>query len=203
MDLVREILISPAGSFGFVFALLAAVFYGVHYVTKFFTMMKTEHSHFKENVDGIRGNVDEIRKDLAYMKGSIDIIRKSNPDGLTQRNSPISLTDKGKEIAENQGLINIVANNWDKIYSQISVDLTSMNPYDIQEYCIETASVDLNKFLKTEDIEKIKTLAFSNGYPLMSYTNIIGVIIRDKYFEIKGIDVSDVDKYDPTIPIIR
>ena len=31
----------------------------------------------------------------------------------------------------------------------------------------------------------------------MSYTNILGVLIRDKYFEQKGINVEDVDKHDP------
>jgi hypothetical protein len=31
----------------------------------------------------------------------------------------------------------------------------------------------------------------------MTYTNMLAVLIRDKYFLIKGIAIEDVDKYDP------
>lgn len=33
----------------------------------------------------------------------------------------------------------------------------------------------------------------------MSYTNILGVLIRDKYFKQKNIKIEEIDKHDPHI----
>jgi glutamate synthase (NADPH/NADH) small chain len=68
---------------------------------------------------------------------------------------------------------------------------------NLEQYIIETAFAEPEKFFTEEDFLKIKSIAFKNGYALMSYTNILGVLIRDKYFEQKGINVEDVDKHDP------
>jgi len=54
-----------------------------------------------------------------------------------------------------------------------------------------------NKFFAESDVLLIKELAYKKGLALMTYTNILGVLIRDKYFRQKGIDIDDVDKHAP------
>jgi hypothetical protein len=77
------------------------------------------------------------------------------------------------------------------------MNVGNKNAYDIQEYCNMTAAVELEKFISNEDIENLKQFAYKEGNPLMYYSTIFAILIRDKYLSIKGIDVSDVDKNDP------
>lgn len=130
-DILRDIFSSPAGSFGFVAGLIILGGWVIYYVTKFKTTLDVKHESLEKSTAKIIGNIDEIRKDVAFLRGSMEILTKNN-DKLTQRNSPISLTE-----------------------------------------------------------------AFKNGYPLMSYTNMLGVLIRDKYFKERGIDIYEIEKYEP------
>ncbi len=197
VDLIKEILKSPAGSFASVFAFIVFAFWLCHWVTKYLTRISTNHSHLTESLAGATGAIDEIRRDLAYIKGSIDIMQRQTSDGYTQRNSPISLTEKGREEVSRNNLDMLVDRNWDTIYRLMEKEVESKNPYDIQRYCLETAATEPGKLFADSDVALIKALAFKNGLALMTYTNILGVLIRDKYFKQKGIDIEDVDKHDP------
>lgn len=197
IEFVKQALNSPAGSFGFIFALVVLAFWLCHWVTKKLTKINTDHSHLTSNIDSTITNIDEIRRDLAYIKGSIDMMQRNYTDGYTKRNSPISLTEKGKDEVRNNKLDIIVERNWSTIYDIMEKEVVSKNPYDIQTYCIETAATEPNKFFAESDVLLIKELAYKKGLALMTYTNILGVLIRDKYFRQKGIDIDDVDKHDP------
>lgn len=197
IELIKNILNSPAGSFAFVFSFIVLAFWMCHWITKKLTKINTEHDHLTNNVNSAVGNIDKIRRDLAYIKGSIDIMQRQTSDGYTQRNSPISLTEKGKEEVSRNNLDILVERNWDAIYRLMDKEVESKNPYDIQRYCLETAATEPEKLFADSDVALIKELAFKNGLALMTYTNILGVLIRDKYFKQKGINIEDVDKHDP------
>jgi len=92
----------------------------------------------------------------------------------------------------------MVANNWGHIYDFICSKMSQGNAYDIQQFCIDTATISLEKFFLPEDLAKVKLYAYNNGNPIEYYGSMIGVIIRDKYFEIKGIDVTEVDRCAPS-----
>ena len=127
-------------------------------------------------------------------------IQKTVTDGYTQRHSPVSLTEKGRAEVKESGLDKMVERNWPKICQTLDKETKSKNPYDIQSYCMENVFVSPEKFFTDEDVFYIKELAFKKGLALMTYTNMLAVLIRDKYFIQKGIDVKDVDKYDPYMP---
>ncbi len=211
IQLIRDILTSDAGSFPFVFALMILAFWLVHWVTKKVTTINSEHSELTKtttkidtHIDEVRkdlsflkgvinnNDVDEMRKDLSYLKGSFDIIR-SGANPLTKSKSPISLTEKGLEVAEKINARDIIANNWEKIYADLESNICDKNAYDIQEYCIETASVEPERFFDKDTLSKLKDFAYNEGRPLQYYGGMLGVLIRDKYLNIKGIDVSEVD----------
>lgn len=197
LDLIRDILCSPSGSFASVFSLFALAFWLTHWVTKRVTQIKSDHGSLSKNVGDMDHNIDEIRRDLSYLKGTVDVIRLGVPD-LTKSHSPISLTEKGIEVALELKSESIIARNWTRIYNDLEAKICDKNAYDIQSYCMETAAVQPELFFDKEALDFIKETAYKQGKPFQYYSSVFGVLIRDKYLEIKGIDKSKIDENDPT-----
>lgn len=174
-------------------------FFLTHWITKKITRINSEHGIIGSSIIKVEVVIDEIRRDVSYLKGSIDII-KAGKDSVLQSQSPISLTDIGKNISTELGAQDIVISNWDKIYAVLEEEICDKNAYDIQQYCIETAAVEPEKFLSQEDLAKVKRFAFEKGNSYQYYSGIFGILIRDKYLSMKGIKTSEIDDNDPTKP---
>ncbi|GHV12709.1 hypothetical protein FACS1894162_8750 [Bacteroidia bacterium] len=56
---------------------------------------------------------------------------------LMQKQSPISLTQRGREVADDLGMEQQVIKNWETISYLIKSDSDSRNPYDIQKFITE------------------------------------------------------------------
>lgn len=221
VELIREILVSPTGSLGFILGIITLAGWLIHYVTKNITIINHKHNDLIEKgkdleerslkalekseekiekrCSQLEAKIDDIRKDISYLRGFTESIQKTVTDGYTQRHSPVSLTKKGLAEVKQSGLDKMVDRNWSKICQTLDKETKSKNPYDIQSYCMENVFVSLDKFFTDEDVFYIKELAFKKGLALMTYTNMLAVLIRDKYFIQKGIDVKDVDRYDPSM----
>lgn len=115
IELIRDILTSDAGSFAFVVSLMLLAFWLVYYVTKKVALMNADHTSLSRSVSKIEATVDDMRRDLSYLKGSLDILR--SPDQLLKAHSPISLTDEGKRVATELGAEAMIARNWQSILS--------------------------------------------------------------------------------------
>lgn len=187
-EIIKTILTSPAGSFAFVFALLCVVGWAIHYITKYVEKLNAK----SERVEKLENGMESIKDDLHYIKATLNIIQSSN-SALTQSHSPVSLTAKGRDVAIKMGIHEIIASNWERIFETIEKKHLG-SAYDIQQFCIETATINLNAFFSDADVAKIKDFAYNEGRQIAFYGSMIGVIIRDKYFETKGIPVADVDK---------
>ena len=196
LDIIKLAIGSPAGSFAFVLSLILLGFWITHWVTKKITVINAEHGSMSKNMIKMETNIDDIRKDLSYLRGTIDIV-KAGLNPLTQSHSPVSITELGNQISLELGVEEIISRNWDKIYKNLEDNIHSNNAYDIQEYCMETAAVDTEKFLSDKDLSKLKNYAFKKGNNIQYYTGIFAVIIRDKYLQLKGIDISEIDENDP------
>ena len=195
LEAIKEILGSPAGSASFVLGIMVLAGWIIHYVTKFTTTITAKYGLFDERMAKTESNIDEIRKDIAYIKGSFEAT-VGIKDVLTKKKSPITLTEIGKQIADSNNLNAMVDSNWSKISIALN-GLKTNNPYDIQEFCIETAFVESNKFFSNDDISRLKLISYKSGVSLFSITRLMGVLIRDRYFNENGIDVGEVDQYDP------
>jgi hypothetical protein len=210
-NLIEKIITSPLGSVASIFALLLLAFWLTHWVTKKITIINSSHDKIihdmsdlkqsvKEDIRDVKNDVSEIRKDMSFLKGTIDILL--NPkirvdSNLAKAQSPLSLTDLGKEEATKLNAENIIDRNWAKILLDLETNVKDKNPYDIQEYCKRTAAVEIEKFLNNDDLLFIKNYAFKNGQILQYYSIIFALIIRDKYLTQKGIDISEVDRFTP------
>lgn len=157
---------------------------------------KVEH---KVNVhsEKIDQRMDEIRRDIAYLKVTMDIYKSGSSHALAQSHSPVSLTELGIKLADELGTQKMIARNWDRILALLEQNVGKSNAYDVQQFCIETATVELEQFLDAQSIEVMKEYAFKNGRPLAYYAPLFAIPIRDKYLEIRGIAVSEIDRHAP------
>ncbi len=208
MEFIKLILGSPFGSFGFIVSVLLGCGWLIHYVTKKTTQFTSKHDSLKDNVNNINGSlsgsitkidnhIDEIRRDLSYLKGSIDIFKRDSPS-VAKSHSPVSLTEIGEQLKAELKAEEVIKRNWEKIFADLEKNICNKNAYDIQQYCLEMSAVEPERFLGKLDLDNLKQFAYQKGNLLQYYSPIFGIIIRDKYLEIKGINVSDVDLHDPT-----
>lgn len=193
INFFQTILSTPTGSFAFVLALILGAIYLTHWSTKKITEITTEHNMIKGSTSKLETTLDEIKKDILYLKVNSEF---KNSD-LAQSHSPISLTKKGEEISKEINTEEMIARNWDIIYKDLEENISNKNAYDIQQYCIETASMFLDKFLCSEDMDSLKQYAYNTGKPISYYSILFAIPIRDKYLSIKGISADDIDKCDP------
>lgn len=203
VDVIKQIFLSPFGSFGSVFALFALAFYLVHWITKKITKMNVEHDAICADHAKIQGRLektieksdskfDSIRSDIAIIKASLQV---GNP--LTQSHSPIGLSKKGELVADELKVQEKIQKNWERIEPLISKGTISKNAYDIQQFCIEQTMVNPENFFDAASLLEFKNYAFNKGNNLSIYLNMIGIMIRDEYFNRKGIDKAEVDEHDP------
>jgi len=194
-DAIKTSIESPVGSFSFVFGLMVFLGWVIHYTTKFATKINIKHDSFNLRMDKTESYLDEIRKDVSFLKGQFDAVIGIR-DTTVKKKSPISLTDIGSEIAKSNNLSTMIEGNWNKIKETLK-NAKTKNPYDLQQFCMEKTFVEPENFFSDKDIDRLKIIAYNSGMPLLSITRIVGVIIRDKYFSENGIELTEVDVFDP------
>ena len=154
-------------------------------------------------VNIIDDKIDDVNNGLSFVQGELSILKDNinfytnNRPRIIVSNSPLSLNELGVNLSKEIKAFEIIDKNWDKILNDLDNSVKECNPYDIQEYCMYNTAVNLEKFLDNDDIDFLKRFAFDHGNSLMYYTSILGLLIRDKYLKLKGIDVSEVDTHDP------
>lgn len=193
-DIIKSIFTSTAGSSVFIGGLLLLCWWAIVKVTK----ATTQWEEKQRGIEKLENKVETISTDLQYIKVILDVMKNNPPDSnLTQSHSPVSLTKIGEDVANEIGARQIIVSNWEKIKDCLDKANIGDNAYDIQQFCIETASIALDKFFSEEDITKIKDFAYNHGKTLAYYGGMFGVLIRDKYFEIKSIPIEEVDRNAP------
>lgn len=191
-------------------ALLIILGAGVYIVWKLsarYTKRTTEIDNLpckkhEEDIDKLTTSINNVNVTLGKLETGQEDIHKiismmaSSPSQsvFTQSHSPISLTEKGKKIAETLKLDNVLENNWGKIENIIDDE---KNPYDIQMEFISKFIVDSDKYIDSGSLDMIKNDAYLSGIPLIDYMRMLGVMARDKYFMEHQIDIAEVDRNDP------
>ena len=170
--------------------------------------MKTEHEHLNntctcldKKIENLRDDMHQIKGDIQYIKDMVNTqmnMQAQGQNAMIQRKSPLSLTDIGRTAATEMEAERIVAINWEKIMPCIAANVPSNNPYDIQTYCLERIPVAPDAFLDPVSLNSLKIYAFQHGRTLFECMKVIGIIIRDKYFESVGISLTALDGQEST-----
>jgi hypothetical protein len=155
-------------------------------------------SHEK-HINRMDSTIAAINENMYYIRGALNTLLGNGANATVQSFSPLSLTELGKHEVENLAIDVMVNKNWMKILDFLNTNVSSENAYDIQEFCMNTACVSLDKFFSESDVSLLKNQAFQTGNQLFYYGQIIGVLVRDKYFEHIGMDISEVDKHAPLL----
>lgn len=154
--------------------------------------LETSIARIETSISFMKENIENLTQNLQKSKGIIT-------DPYTQSQSPLSITAEGHKMVERLHIKEKFDNNWDRIKILIDENTKSKTPYDIQQFCIEQSIVFPEKFLKEEELLALKMDAYKTGGSLTSYMRVMAVMARDRYFYENGIDVSEVDVFDPNV----
>ena len=134
--------------------------------------------HTKVDSTYIENRLNEI---LVSVKNLAIPTKTLITDPFAASHSPLALTAKGVEKVENLGIYNMIDKKWSDIYGLISNNIQSNNPYDVQQFCIEQCLLFPEKFLETDDLNKLKLDAYNEGINIDSYMRIIAILSNEKF----------------------
>lgn len=207
--IIHDILTTPAGSFAFVFSILWLIGKLIHFSSSKIATINAEHGHLKKTNDKIESKIDdifkeiaktvtqkdinELQKDIAFLKG----IFGNSKNEFMQGHSPLSLTEKGNIVSKEMNAEKRISVNWELICNTIDKEIQDKNPYDIQQYCLETMVVEPEKFFGEKDLQELKLYAYQQGKNFADIAVVLAIIIRDRYFAEHGIEVDS--KHDESL----
>jgi hypothetical protein len=139
--------------------------------------------------------LNSVAKDIKNIFLRLD--NKAIIQPYTKEMSPMTITERGLERIRELDIEKMINSKWASILSYISDKTISKNPYDIQQTCIDETLMNPDKFLTTEEIDKLKLEAYKEGVVMQTYMRLIALLVRDRYFEEKNIPLCDIDKHDP------
>ena len=117
---------------------------------------------------------------------------------LVQSQSPLKITSRGQTIADELKIKERISENWAFVNDYINEKASSGNFYDIQQALFDMLLLEAENVLSKEGFDALKFRAFKEGLALYSLQQLAGLVARDMYFEKVGIDIDEIDKYDPT-----
>jgi len=156
------------------------------------------YGDFESKSEKFDTKIDVIKDSLSAIRATTDLLYQAHLSTV-KSHSPISLTDKGREISTAVTAELKVNNHWEAIRREVE-NKKPTNPYDIQTVSMDVAKHCFDTMFTPEEKNEIKTYAFGIGLNLLEIYPILGVIIRDRIFKEKNIKVEEVDKHNPANP---
>lgn len=197
-----------AGSDGGAFAIMAMFIILAFWIYGKFVKLVSKNEQtqsccakLEAKTDALGAEMNIVRGDIQYIKNTMNNLInsvQSKNDSMVKANSPLSLTDVGKQAVIDMKAEEALAVNWEKIKAIMDVEITNKNPYDIQTYCLEKITIAPERFFDTARIEAFKIYAFNNGRTLFECMKVIGILVRDKYFQVLGIPLTALDGPQPS-----
>ncbi|MDR0544525.1 MAG: hypothetical protein LBG30_04165 [Odoribacteraceae bacterium] len=152
---------------------------------------KTEHDELIKKVDDIRASSQNLEgKIVMFMEMTLKFAN-GDKSPLAQSRSPARLTAEGDKLCKELSVRERVAANCEHICSLID-EVGSSNPYDIQKRCNDISTTSPREVFGEETHGRIKLKAFLMDLPDFLILRAAALVIRDKYFEEKGINVDDI-----------
>jgi hypothetical protein len=148
--------------------------------------IEKEQARSKERNEHLPCN--DHRDDIKKISNDLTDIKVTLANNIAQRHSPISLTEKGLEIANMLKADDLINKHWSTIKSIIDKENPN-NLYDIQIISINLFD-PINKILDEEEVTNIKNCAYMKGETISSISVLLGILVRDKYIKENNIKLS-------------
>ena len=139
---------------------------------------------------GIKGRMKSVLEIIKHIQNFLSLEHEHYQ--VFRSNSPLSLTVKGKGIAEQCNARKIA----EKYAQQVEVD-EAAKEYDIQVAAFDFAKNKLSDKIDEEENENIKKVAYNNAFKVDTILGVIGVVLRDYILEERGMSPEGVDKTNP------
>ena len=154
--------------------------------------------HFNQHDDRL-DKVEDIHSTVIELKTKVDLIyNNTNPRSLVAAHSPLSITELGKELADQIKADAIFAKYEAELLSSLDAKCPAdTNAYDIQMTAIDIARLKMPALLTAEELNLLKEAAFNKGILLDDIWPMFGIYLRDKALTKRHLPVMDVDKHDP------
>ena len=137
------------------------------------------------NQDNRLAGVENISAKVIRLETKIDLIyQNTNPNKLVVSQSPLNLTDKGRDISKKIKAEEMFEKYRTKLKSEVNKS-DPKNAYDIQTASMETSKKFFVKMLNDDELVKIKQTAFDEGLLVEDIMSIFGVLLRNAILEEK------------------
>jgi hypothetical protein len=145
------------------------------------TMGKDEHG-------GLRKTVGDIHTKVIACETRLE---ERGP--LLQRQSPVSLTERGSKFLEDSNGKQFVDENFSELLSIVDA-MDPKTAYDVQEDAKEA----INKLTDDDRINPIKEYLFKDGSTLQEAFAVMSIYLRNKILTHKEWNVADIDHQEGT-----
>ena len=137
------------------------------------------------NVNADRKTFKEFMNEI---KNDIKTILLRLPPSATSQNSPIRLTELGDKIVQD-----VKPEAWISMYAdQLLPQTEDKTLYQIQQLAFEFAEKEIYENAKGTIRMDIENCAFRHGISVQEVLKALGVVLRDKIFQAKGLSVEDI-----------
>ncbi len=168
--------------------------------------LQSSYNRTREEFDGHMIKHEDFASSVAELRSAVDAMRRLTDllftnkitSEFTKSQSPVTISPEGDQIIKSLGLHEMIDKKWADLSHLITEKAGTASPYDIQQFCITQSMLYPELFLCEEDLIRIKEEAYHTGRTINPYMNLIGVMVRDKYFIEHHINIADIDKHDPT-----
>ena len=163
-------------------------------MSAFIAKWQERHREHERSLDKIEKKIDIIPK----LEAKIELIYSNTlRQPLTQSNSPITLTDAGKEVAKIIKAATLVDKYKYLFVDALGKNYQRLNAYDIQQKIFDFSSGAFDKNLTDKEINTIKDEAYNRGLLDDDIFRVIAILVRDEILSDLGMNKVELDKHDP------
>lgn len=153
-----------------------------------------------QRIDKVEVKLDALTEEVRGIKTTLSILaskfnlHEKLIEKFVLSQSPLALTKEAIKLSKELNFKSMIERNWKKIHKLISENVQQKNPYNIQKYCTIIGMSNMAEILSNKDIEILKMKAYNEGIDVEPYGAILGIMIRDKYFEVENINTEEFTK---------
>ncbi|MEE9441513.1 MAG: hypothetical protein V3V99_02455 [candidate division Zixibacteria bacterium] len=146
---------------------------------------------YKNKVDNACDDLKEVKTELREVRdmavSCTTSLKEREP--LVSRGSPIDLSDRGKIVLADSGGKKFIDENFEEFKSKLEMTHPE-TAYDVQE----AAKLVIEGIKDDKRLNFIKDYLFREGMAIEDMIIVLGIYLRNKVLEEKGLDFNEIDK---------